>query len=104
MSLNAPAQWIVTYDIREPRRLRRVHKFLKTQGMAVQYSVFWVRANDLEMNSIVGGLKELIDERCDDVRAYKLPPRSDHVMLGSSLHPNGIWLSDDPDTLLGQSI
>jgi CRISPR-associated protein Cas2 len=100
MSLNAPAQWIVTYDIREPRRLGRVHRYLKKKGLPIQYSVFLVPASDLEMNSLVGGLKKLIDDRCDDVRAYKLPERSDHVMLGHSLLPEGVWFSDQAHSLL----
>jgi CRISPR-associated protein Cas2 len=102
MSQNASAEWIVCYDIREPRRLGRVHRYLKKKGLAVQYSVFWVPASDVEMHSLVDGLKKLIDDRCDDVRAYKLPERSDHVMLGRSLLPEGVWFSDQAHSLLNQ--
>jgi CRISPR-associated protein Cas2 len=104
MIQQAIAQWIVTYDIREPRRLRRIHRYLKSTGIPIQYSVFWVLANDMEMSSIVGNLKQLMDEDCDDIRAYKLPDREDHVMIGCPLFPEGIFLPDRAKTLFSPKI
>jgi CRISPR-associated protein Cas2 len=33
-------RYLVAYDIREPRRLRRVHSVVKDYGYPLQYSVF----------------------------------------------------------------
>lgn len=104
MIQKATAQWIVTYDIREPRRLRRIHRYMKGEGIPVQYSVFWVLASDVQMSSIVGNLKQLMDQRCDDIRAYKLPERTDHVMIGRPLLAEGIFLPDGPTTLFSPKI
>ena len=42
--------YLVCYDIREPKRLRRVAKMLEGHGERIQYSVFrcWLSASGLE--------------------------------------------------------
>ncbi len=37
---DGPTRFIVTYDICDPKRLRKVHKVMKGFGDALQYSVF----------------------------------------------------------------
>ena len=33
--------YLVCYDVRDPKRLRKVHRVMKAYGEAWQYSVFW---------------------------------------------------------------
>lgn len=42
--------YLVSYDVRDPRRLRRVARVLEGHGERVQYSVFrcWLSSNGLE--------------------------------------------------------
>ena len=94
MSLNASARWIVTYDIAGKRRLPRVFKFLKKQGVPVQYSVFLVDASAAKMGGIMTRIAALIDKDEDDVRAYRIPANPWKVTLGSSILPEGILLGD----------
>lgn len=49
MSQHASAQWLVTYDIADPKRLGRLFRYLKKQGVPVQYSVFLVDASAAKM-------------------------------------------------------
>lgn len=90
MSLHASARWLVTYDIADPRRLSRLCRYLKKQGVPVQYSVFLVDASAAQMGAIVVRIAKMIDADADDVRAYRLPEKLWQVTLGASILPDGI--------------
>lgn len=92
MSHTETASWLVTYDIANPKRLARVFKRLKTAGTPVQYSVFSVQANALQMGKLMAELKQLIDNRDDDVRAYRLPARGWSATLGEAILSEDMWL------------
>lgn len=84
--------YIVCYDIREPKRLSRVHRYLSRRGVAMQYSVFLVYTHSVGLSRILDGLNGIIEPRRDDVRAYPLPPNLDYVHRGRVLFPDGIDL------------
>ncbi len=90
MSLHASARWLVTYDIANPRRLGRLFKFLKKQGVPVQYSVFLVEASTVKMGSLMLQMAQIVDADADDVRAYRLPENPWKFTLGGSMLPEGI--------------
>lgn len=90
MSQHASARWLVTYDIADPRRLGRLFKFLKKQGVPVQYSVFLVEASAVKMGSLIVQIAKMIDADADDVRAYRLPENTWKVTLGNSILPEDI--------------
>jgi CRISPR-associated protein Cas2 len=90
MSLHTSARWLVTYDIADPRRLTRLHRYLKKQGVPVQYSVFLLDASTAKMGAIVVQMAKMIDADADDVRAYRLPEKLWHVTLGASILPDNI--------------
>jgi len=90
MSLHASARWLVTYDIADPKRLARLFKFLKKQGVPVQYSVFLVEASAAKMGTLIVQIAKMVDADADDVRAYRLPENTWKVTLGSSILPEDI--------------
>jgi CRISPR-associated protein Cas2 len=45
----ARTRYLLTYDIREPRRLRRVHQVAKDFGDPLQYSVFVCDLTEIEL-------------------------------------------------------
>lgn len=92
MSLNASANWLVTYDIADPRRLARLFKFLKKQGVPVQYSVFLVETSAAKMGNLIVQVAKIVDKDEDDVRAYRLPERTWKVTLGASILPEGMLM------------
>jgi CRISPR-associated protein Cas2 len=92
MSLHQTAQWLVTYDIANPRRLARVFKHLKKEGVPMQYSVFAVDASNAKMGALMVHLGTLIDLREDDVRAYRLPDSGWRATLGATMLPEDVWL------------
>lgn len=66
--------WIITYDIADERRLRRVSKWLEQQAQAVrvQYSVFEVLADRYRLQLLRKQLAQWIDPAEDSVRYYPL--------------------------------
>lgn len=91
MSQNAPASWLVTYDISNPRRLGRVFRALKKEGIPVQYSVFLVQTSQARMGAIMTRLATLIHPAEDDVRAYRVPTNTWQATLGQSILPTDVW-------------
>ncbi len=64
-------QFLVSYDIREPRRLQRIHKLLKAWGLPLQKSVFIVDGSrDIEQLKQL--LLETMDRKQDDIRLYPI--------------------------------
>jgi CRISPR-associated protein Cas2 len=92
MSTHQKAQWLVNYDIADPKRLARVFKYLKKEGIPMQYSVFSVEASNAKMGAIMAHLATLIDARDDDVRAYRLPENGWRATLGEAMLPQDLWL------------
>lgn len=72
MSAGQAKVWLVAYDIRCKRRLQRVHRALRKEGLAVQYSAFSVEASDAALAGVMERIEGLIDASADDVRAYHL--------------------------------
>ncbi len=74
--------YLVCYDIANPRRLSRVYRFVKRQGIHLQYSVFHCRLTWPELKELEAGLREIIDEKRDDVRIYPLPGEPNVTVMG----------------------
>jgi CRISPR-associated protein Cas2 len=84
--------YLIAYDIADPRRLSRVHRALKKQGLPVQYSVFTVVMKRKALLRLLAYLEQLIESAEDDVRCYRLPERSDISALGQQYFPEDVML------------
>ena len=60
-------RYLVTYDIRDPRRLRRVFKTCKAYGDHLQYSVFLCDLDGTEKPMLLEDLGDIIKHDEDDV-------------------------------------
>lgn len=85
--------WLVAYDISEPRRLKRVHRLLRKEGVPAQFSAFTVEADDQQIEGLLDKLRTLIDQGADDLRAYHLPANCPVWTLGAQHWPDGMCLS-----------
>lgn len=91
---------VIAYDIRDPKRLRRVHRAAQRLATPFQYSVFiadWPEGCDLAER--LAPLAALIDPRVDDLRAYPLPARGLICRLGRATLPAGIHFTGLPAPL-----
>ena len=95
MSYSLIRNWLIAYDIADPRRLRKVHRFLKQHAIPVQYSAFVFRGNQMQLDRILSGIAARIKVTSDDVRAYHLPSRCEVAALGIQHLPVGIVLPSE---------
>jgi CRISPR-associated protein Cas2 len=66
---------LVTYDITNPKRLVRMHKFLKEFGINTQKSVFECDIDDAALKRIRKYCKDNLDLSSDAFRIYKICSR-----------------------------
>jgi CRISPR-associated protein Cas2 len=94
MAANQVRLFLLAYDIADPRRLVRVHRTVRNQGIPLQYSVFLVPGTAADIDGLLAELDCIIDPREDDIRVYPLPKVLDVVQYGRQWLPYGI--STDP--------
>lgn len=90
------SEYLFCYDIRDPHRLGRIHRFLRKRATALQYSVFLYQGTELAMRNCLTEIEKLMDPRADDVRAYPLPEHGLRLQLGPGTLPEGIFWSERP--------
>jgi len=75
---------LVCYDIADEKRLSKVAKYLESEGIRIQYSVFLIlEMSPQRMDEMCARLGLLIDPEVDDVRIYEVIHSG--VRLGTAL-------------------
>jgi CRISPR-associated protein Cas2 len=64
--------YVVSYDITDDKRRRKVVKYLESYGVRVQYSVFETELNQDQLKNLVKGLKKQIKKEEDTIRIYPI--------------------------------
>lgn len=67
-------RYLVAYDIRHPRRLRRVHRVAKEYGEPLQYSLFACDLTRVELAHLRASLIEEAKTTEDSVSIFDLGP------------------------------
>lgn len=73
----ARRRYLAAYDIRDPKRLRRVHKMMKAFGWPMQYSVFICDLDHLELVELRLAISNAIDHAEDAIALIDLGDPSD---------------------------
>ncbi|MBI5194808.1 MAG: CRISPR-associated endonuclease Cas2 [Nitrospirae bacterium] len=76
------AEYLICYDIANPKRLGRVYRFMSGEGKHLQYSVFHCSLTWKELQAMKVRLSYLIDEEEDDIRIYPLPSGGKVIAMG----------------------
>jgi len=87
MPLTQRRNWLIAYDIRDPRRLARLHNFIKRHAVPVQYSVYLFSGHAGHLGQLLAEIRHRIDIRVDDVRAYLVPEGAEVHTLGRGALP-----------------
>lgn len=81
-------RYLLTYDIRDPRRLTRIRDVAKAFGEPLQYSVFVCDLSKAELVRMRAGLRSKMDLRVDSVSIFDLgPPTGRGLTCIESLGP-----------------
>jgi CRISPR-associated protein Cas2 len=90
-------RYLLAYDIREPRRLRRVHRVAKDFGEPLQYSLFVCDLTRVELSRLKGSLLEEMKTTEDSVSIFDLgPPSSRGVQCIEIIGRRRDLPTDDP--------
>jgi len=90
-------RYLVAYDIRHPRRLRRVHRVAKDHGEPLQYSVFVCDLTATELIALKRALLEEIKTTEDSIGIFDLgAPATRGVQCIEFLGVRRELPSDDP--------
>jgi len=92
--MSTPRDWhIVSYDVRDPKRLKRVFKLMKGYGERVQYSVFRVRASSLQLERMRWELEEILQPEDDLLVVHLCNGCAQRVKVRNQ---DKAWPPDDP--------
>lgn len=76
--------YLLCYDIRDEKRLLKLHKYMISQLIPVQKSVFYGLINEHDLARIIEETLELISVSTDDVRVYRVAKFSEALTLGTN--------------------
>lgn len=76
---------ICSYDICNRKRLARVHRYLSNYGLAVNYSVFYLKLSTAQIQQHKKALKKLIHLQQDSLQFYVSVPYNQAQTLGQLL-------------------
>lgn len=85
--------YLICYDIKDEKRLMKVHKYLKERCLKLQYSVFYGYLDWNELTRLKEELTELINDQEDDIRIYPLTTNPKVIVMGQGDRiPEGVTI------------
>jgi len=86
--------YVISYDIVDDKKRRKLAKYLESYGVRVQYSVFETELSDTQLSAMIRGISSRIDKSTDTVRIYAIPKdfRERIITIGEN---KGQFFDDD---------
>lgn len=82
--------YLVCYDIRDDKRLRRVHRVMKAYGEPWQYSVFYCTLKSIDRVRLEAALREEMNMKEDQVLIVDLGSNEDAAREASTFLGAGV--------------
>jgi CRISPR-associated protein Cas2 len=92
--------WLIGYDISNPKRLSRIHRVMVNRATPIEYSVFLFHGSERALQECLDTVLGLMDGKTDDVRCYPLPERGVQERIGRATLPEGIQWTGLPAGLM----
>ncbi len=72
--------FVISYDISDPRRLRKIAKKIERKAMRIQYSVYVLfDATQEEVVALLESLSAIYHDEEDDIRVYRIRDYGIHM-------------------------
>ncbi len=89
--------YVIGYDVRDRKRLIRVHRRMTHYAVPIEYSIFVFYGTDHACQVCLDDVLRLMDLRVDDFRCYRLPFSGQEHRIGRPALPEGIvWTGLPP--------
>ena len=95
MAINQKRNWLIGYDIADPRRLNKIHRRLSKEALPVQYSLFLYHGHINDTRKLLDELALIMNTKEDDLRAYPIPNNAEINHIGQSGMLDRIILTDE---------
>lgn len=82
--------YLVCYDVRNDKRLRRVHKLCKAYGEPWQYSVFYCTLKAIDRVRLENALREIMNQKEDQVLIVDLGANEEAARESSTFMGAGV--------------
>ncbi|WP_044469488.1 CRISPR-associated endonuclease Cas2 [Mannheimia massilioguelmaensis] len=83
-------QYLIGYDIANPKRLQKIHKRMVKFSTPIQYSIFLYEGNVEKLKACLNDVLTIFNKKEDDLRVYPLPTGAKQWQLGKAILPEGI--------------
>jgi CRISPR/Cas system-associated endoribonuclease Cas2 len=87
-----PQPWLLTYDIRDKKRLARMHRLACSVGLPINYSAFYIEASVTVLTQLRQQIVKVMDIQVDSARLYPCCRLNRITFLGRPILPAGGWL------------
>lgn len=91
--------FVIGYDVRNKKRLIRVHRKMLRYAIPIEYSIFVLEGNEESLRRCVSDTMSTLDLRRDDFRCYRLPLSGFQVRVGRSVLPEGVFCTGLPSRI-----
>jgi CRISPR-associated protein Cas2 len=88
-------RWLLAHDIADPKRLQKVWRLMRKEGLPLQCSVYLLHGNRQRVQRLLDQLALLIDNKADDLRVYPLGENTRLWGLGTQFTEGGNALTDE---------
>jgi CRISPR-associated protein Cas2 len=88
-------RWLLAHDIADPKRLQKVWRLMRKEGLPLQYSVYLLHGDRQRVQQLLDQLALLIDNKADDLRVYPLGENTRLWGLGTQFNEGGNALTDE---------
>ena len=88
-------EYLIGYDIANPKRLMKIHKVMCGYALPLQLSVFLFEGTEPRLRACLEVLQSMICVQDDDIRCYRLTQGYRRYVLGQKAFTDGQFVLDD---------